>query len=131
LICAVSLAGGQVLAGQEVAMPITISRVGGTVTLRNVSDRYVEVGLLLEGKNFSARRACVWRMYLPAGQGQSFDIAAKDRSLPADFRVTVTDFSAKTDAEVLADQGGRLPPAPKLVPPEVVARIQPVVCESK
>ena len=113
-----------------VEQPFAIAIEGNNVVLRNTGDRYLEIKLAIEGNNFVAQFACEVSVYLPSNAKHTLSVQPKNKAIPANYKILVREFSARTLEQLRSELGGKLPPAPTSVPPNDVARMSPLTCES-
>lgn len=104
---------------------------GNKVYIQNVSDRTLTMQLTIEGNNFLSQVPCQSRVFLAPHREVTMDVAAKNKTEPPDYRILVTEFSAKTDEQLRSEQQGKplpLPPTP--ITPERAAKVTRLTCQS-
>lgn len=115
----------------QIIAPYVISIDGPTVRVRNPTDRYLQLTLHIDGNNFVSEFPCDVRVYLGGGGEQTLRVSAKDKTLPANYRLSVTDFSAKTTEQLISEHRGKAPPAAMPATAEALAKMQVLRCESR
>lgn len=115
----------------EIIAPYVISIAGPAVHIRNPTDRYLQLTLHIDGSNFVSEFPCDVRVYLGGGGEHTLRVSAKDKTLPANYRVSVTEFSAKTTEQLISEHRGKALPAAQPATADALAKMQVLRCESK
>jgi len=116
-----------------ISTPYSMRIDGNHVRIQNLSDRYLQMRLTIEGRNFVSEFPCETRVSLGARDEYTLEVSAKNRTFPADYQILVTEFSAKTTAQLLSEQKEKLLPAPMpMTPatPAIVEKMQVIRCQS-
>jgi hypothetical protein len=64
------------------------------------------------------------RVFLMAKHESTLIISPKNKAAPPDYRILVTEFSAKTIQQLVAKVHGKLPPVSTPASPELVAKME-------
>ena len=117
----------------EISTPYSMVIDGNQVRIQNLSDRVLEMRLAIEGRNFISQFPCEVRVFLGPHYEHTLtlEVSAKNKSLPADYRIFVTEFTAKTRAQLISEQKGKPLPVATPLTPDVAAKMQVLTCQSR
>lgn len=117
-------------ASTDISAPYSIQVDGNYVHIKNESDRLFEMRLAIEGKNFLSQFPCEVHVFLGPHNEHTLEVSAKNKSIPVDYRIFVTDFSAKTRAQIILEQKGKPLPVLTQVTPADIAKMKVLTCQS-